>query len=440
MHRRIGVVSALAALLMSTSARSQEVTPILAAISAGTIAAVSDGDFVAETYANGRLAPAEANYKDVLTVMSLADGKLAMSQIEVSNSVTAAPEIMQLTRDGRTAFVVERLAARSDRAQTMRDLAPGKRLFAIDLTSKDAPRHAGAAEIEPFPEAMAVSPDGNRVAVVSNTPDASLLQIVRYADGKFEVEARIDLRNVGVSADAAAGPRGGITATNVQWHPSGNYLAINISSQNRIAFVEVSYGHVRAWGNVVDVGRDPYVGRFTPDGRYYITSDWGRNLTETAVEARIPATPSQVSVIRFSADAGVGHTRVATAPSDLSAEGLAVSPDGRLIATVNMRTTAFPPASPRFRREASVSLFSFHPDSGAIEKLGDTPFAGVLPEGGVFDLTGDHFLATVFQGHAGEKNAAGLEVFRVVKQDRPQLIRLGRVALPHGVHQVDVAR
>jgi sugar lactone lactonase YvrE len=203
---------------------------------------------------------------------------------------------------------------------------------------------------------------------------------------------------------------------------------------------------LRPWGNIVEVGPDPFVGRFTPDGRFYLTSDWGRDFSATTLEGRIPTTPSGISVVRVADPAAregaIHHRRVAGATTDLSAEGLAISPDGRLVATVNMRTTAFPSDSPRFRRDASVTLLTLDAASGAINKIGDYPFEGALPEGGTFDLTGDHFMATVFQGHTGASSdaGAGLEVFRVVKNETPSLERIGRIALPHGVHHVDVAQ
>ncbi|MGV6871889.1 hypothetical protein ACUSIJ_04245 [Pseudochelatococcus sp. B33] len=107
-----------------------------------------------------------------------------------------------------------------------------------------------------------------------------------------------------------------------------------------------------------------------------------------------------------------------------------------------MRGTAFPPDSPRFDRHATASLLTFDPQSGTLAKVADYPFDGVLPEGGTFDLTGEHFLATVFEGHegAGPDAAAGLEVFRVVGGKQPALERIGRIPTPHGAHHVAVAR
>ncbi|WP_156639790.1 hypothetical protein [Bosea sp. PAMC 26642] len=132
------------------------------------------------------------------------------------------------------------------------------------------------------------------------------------------------------------------------------------------------------------------------------------------------------------------HTRIADVSTDNSAEGIAISPDGTLVATVNMRGTEFPPGSPRFQRQSTVTLLRFDTESGGLTKVADYLIDGVLPEGGAFDLLGDHFLATVFQGHEGATadTGPGLETFRVVKGPKPRLERLGRIAMPHGVHHV----
>ena len=161
----------------------------------------------------------------------------------------------------------------------------------------------------------------------------------------------------------------------------------------------------RQFGNIVETGLDPMTSRFAPHGRFYVASDWGRDLWALTLEGRIRETASGISVIRLwdPADGQAArHQRLATATTDLSADGIAVSPDGRLVATVNMRNTALPTNSPRFDRDASVTLPTFDPEAGTVEKIADYPVDGVLPDGGCIDLTGDHFLATVFAGRKGE--------------------------------------
>jgi DNA-binding beta-propeller fold protein YncE len=93
-----------------------------------------------------------------------------------------------------------------------------------------------------------------------------------------------------------------------------------------------------------------------------------------------------------SEDRTAQHRVMTTVASDPSSEGIAISPDGTLVATANMRDTALPTDSPRFTRDAKVSLFVFDAGSGQLAKAGDFAFEGVLPEGITFDITGEHLI------------------------------------------------
>ncbi|SCB32175.1 hypothetical protein [Rhizobium multihospitium] len=104
----IGSLAVTLGCAASLNAAATETADLLRRISAGTVAAISDGDFVGKTYATGLLAPADGDYRDLLTVLSIVDGNVVTGTLPVSNSVTAAPEILALTSGGRTAFVTER--------------------------------------------------------------------------------------------------------------------------------------------------------------------------------------------------------------------------------------------------------------------------------------------------------------------------------------------
>ncbi|MET0385738.1 MAG: hypothetical protein ABW321_07250 [Polyangiales bacterium] len=413
-------------------------------IAAGTIAVISDGDYVAASYGTGELAPLDAGHRDLLSVLSVRDGELVRGELAISSSVTASPEVLALSPDGRTAFITERLGERAEGDTLVSQLAPGRRLFAVDVSDPAAPRLSDTTEVAAFPEALAVSPDGQWIAVVSNPAEASYVQLVHFNEGRFEAALRFDVAALGV-VGTADGPRGGVLATNVHWHPTGRYLAVNFNTLARVGFFELHHEgddngavSLRAWGNLAETGPDSFVGRFTPDGRYYVTSDWGRNFAAADLEGRLPATRSLVSLIRVASPGAEApqHARVATAESDIAAEGIAISPDGRLIATINMRGTAFPPDSARHTPDATVSLLALDAENGTLEKLADTPFAGVLPEGGTFDLTGRRFIATSFEGPSG----ATLEVFDVTKGPRPTLEHVASIPVPHGAHHVAVSR
>lgn len=75
---------------LASPAIASELPDFVSTISASTIAVISDGDVLAQTYATGRLAPREAGYRDLLTVLSITDGEIITRTLTVSNSVTAS--------------------------------------------------------------------------------------------------------------------------------------------------------------------------------------------------------------------------------------------------------------------------------------------------------------------------------------------------------------
>ena len=413
-------------------------------IDARAIAVISDGDFRASTYRDNRLAAQGPDYRDVLTILRpLAAGGRA--EVAVSNSVTAPPEVMAVSPDGRFVYVVERLGQRTPTSQLTRDLAPGRRLSAIDITDPARPRVVAGVDAGPMIESVRISPDGRHLALTANSGDDAMLQIVAVDGARLGAPQSFALDELGIERRPGQ-PRGGINATFADWHPSGRILSVNLNTRHQILFLQVVGGgsdvRLVPWGAPVTVGRDPFVGRFTPDGAHYLSADWGRDFEAKDLEGRLPRTRSSVSVIRLAARDAAGsgfarHEVVSSVLADRSSEGLAISRDGLHVATINMRETALAPDSPRRTREASISYFRFDPARSALTKVDDYAFEGVLPEGGTFDASGRHFLATVYE-YDGSAAGGGIEVWQVGPAERPGLRHLGRIAVPHGAHHVEI--
>lgn len=132
----------------------------------------------------------------------------------------------------------------------------------------------------------------------------------------------------------------------------------------------------------------------------------------------------------------VQHRVVSTATADLSPESLTITPDSSKVVTVNMRGTAFPMNSPRFTRQASLSLMTLDRDSGQLTEIKDYSFEGILPEGAAFDASGD-FLAVAVYDYFTPKPEGGIEFWQVFSKPSPELQRTGYVIdVGRGVHQV----
>lgn len=117
------------------------------------------------------------------------------------------------------------------------ELAPGRRLFAVALPGGAPAKLADTIELDDLPEALDVSPDGRIVAVVSNNGGKSLLYLVPFSGKRFGAAQEFVLR-----ALLDSGESGDIHASNVAWHPSGRFLAINLNTSDRILFVALERG------------------------------------------------------------------------------------------------------------------------------------------------------------------------------------------------------
>jgi DNA-binding beta-propeller fold protein YncE len=445
------------AILISIQLVDARSLPQLPKFSGSYIAAISDGDFLASTYADGKL-PAPG-VTDRLSILPLPlNGKPEkIARINASNSVIGAPYALTLSPDRRTAFVVEILGAMPVGATRREQLPPGNRLVAIDLSNPRRPRVRSQITVAPKPETVHVHPNGELLAISTQTPGKEIILIPIQA-GKFGKSSEFSLQQIGIQPDPALFQQG-LYASQVQWHPSGKYLAINLDYRDEIAFFQVQNSSENTlqlipWGKPVKVGKDPFTGQFTPDGRFFLSSNWGRNFGAgvKTLEQRLPTTRGTVSAIQLAAANTpadrVQHRVVSTAIADNSPESLAISPDGSKVVTVNMRGTVFPLNSPRFTRQASLSLMTLvrvasalpNRNSGRLTKIDDYPFEGILPEGATFDASGNGLAVAVYD-YLTPKPEGGIEFWQVIQRPKPKLQRTGYVVdLDRGVHQVLVAR
>lgn len=273
-------------------------TQPLAGMEGRVVVAVADGDFRASTYHDQILATPDPAFQDRLIVWR--PGSPGPDLIPVSNSVTSPPEVLAVSPDAQFAYVVERLGRRGPGSLRTSDLSSGGRLTAVPLAG-DRARGGWMVDLAPTPEAIDLRADGRMLAAVSNSPSHSLIHLVPVDGGMLGTPKSFDLATLGVTG-RDPGPRGGVTATSVFRRPGSPVLAVTINTQNRIAFFRIEGSReaprLAPWGSPVDTGRDPFTGRFTPDGRHFLTLDWGRDLAAKSLEGRLPTIPSRISVIR----------------------------------------------------------------------------------------------------------------------------------------------
>ena len=78
-----------------------------------------------------------------------------------------------------------------------------------------------------------------------------------------------------------------------------------------------------------------------------------------------------------------------------------ISPNGRWVATTNLERSAQPLDDRPQGFFCSVTLLRLDPQSGTVERVGDFPLNGLLPEAAVFDNTSRFLAVTCFSHFDG---------------------------------------
>ena len=407
--------------------------------------AISDGDMPASAYVDGRLrfGHDRSERSDTLTVIELPlgfesppDREIGASELAVPNSVIGSPFALAVGPRGDFAYVLETYGSAPEEVDRVPNVyegfSEGGALRAVVLSDPRPPRIVDEIRLGRSFHTVDVHPDGTLLVACSDLPDRQI-GLIEVDRGIFGRVHYFPLLGVGDS-EALTG--------NAQWHRSGRFFAVTLTMLDSVAFYELVRGEstegpeIRAWGEPVKVGKFPYSGIWTPDGRYFITTDdqWGEEVAGFYVDPP----PGELSVIEF-VDEGssqdVWHRVVSRARGDVSPEGIAVSPDGRLVVTANLVRSFLPWDDPRLTQYSSMSLFDLDPSTGRIEHVTDYRILGIMPESLVFDPTGRSLAVAVFERFDPRDGGGAIEFWTVERRDRARLIPSGySISVAPGAH------
>jgi YD repeat-containing protein len=368
---------------------------------------VGDADMAASAFANNDLGQRDETNRDTLTMVAfpITEPITRFAQIEVSNSALCPPTCLSVTKDGRYAFVVEYRGMAPPNAKTVADLPVGNTLTAVDLVNPMAPVICATIEVSKEPIAVAVHPDGDLVAVVAQSPRQQIV-VVPFKNGQFTGEPTA-WPLLGLDNDEAK-------PTSIAWHPAGKLLAVTLQDRGEVMFYEFKRSGldgggmaISPWGEPVKVGKAPFSGAFTPDGRHFIVNDlkWGKDVEGY----NVGAPEGELFSIRLGdMAAGTGSSEGGPAPSvvvssvnvGVSPVGIAINSDGNLLATANLKRSYLPDGDPRLgtdeaSRGGSISLVMISSD-GTLTNIGESPI-NAMPAGICFDAQNRYICVTQFR-------------------------------------------
>ncbi len=431
--RILPLATAVALLALNSSAFAQ-------AASQERLFVMSDTDMVPTVYETGLLGPADTNHGDTLSIIASPFDSLKPGLTEVSNSTFGPPGSLDISADGRFAFIAETFLKRPDGAERLDELQQGNLVRSLHIEGTTA-REIDSVRIGTQPQAIHLNPAGDLIVAITVDADKELA-FVPIKDGTFGEVAAFGL---GLEPSTGFIP---LKSTWLQWHPSGRYVAVNLVDRGQVAFYEIErtaagvVTAVRPWGNRVQTNKFPFVGRFTPDGRHYVTSDvqWGVDTAGFYGVRDGILTTVRVAGVGSTGDAA-RHTVPHIALGGWGGETIAFSPDGRFLVSSNLRGTGKPDGSPDWTEHASISLYELDPETGRLTRHGEYPVAGVLPQGLAFDKTGRSVFVGVNRYRDETVPLGGsVEIWRIETEGATALVNTGRqIRLPAGVHTI-VAR
>lgn len=368
---------------------------------------------------SGMLAAAKPDARDALTVIGLPirEPVTPFAQVDVSNSAIGSPGAVAVSPDGHFAYVVEsRKAAGMDR--TVGAVPVGESLTSVDLTDPMAPKVVGTTYVGSEPQAVAVSPSGKLVAVVSRNPRSQLV-IVPMAGGAVARDP-ISWPLIGLDDDEAR-------PTGVAWHPSGKGLAVTLGDRGEVVFYEFTEDNegtlsIAAWGAPVKVGGMPVMGMFTPDGTEFVTLCRGK-----ADQVQGPGCICSIA-LASTADAASVHSMAASTAVGINPVGLAMNSAGTLLVCGNSAVSTG-------GQGGSVTLVSLA-KNGELTPHAEYPI-GAVPAGVTFDTRGGFVLVSQFGSTDPEAADGEVSFWKVMSGQTPKLAQqeffVGIGSGPHGV-------
>lgn len=386
---------------------------------AGRFLAVADADMTATAYADGVLEPLANSVDEIV----LFENGRAGATAPASNSVISWPQIVDVSDDGRFAFVVEtrgpapRTVEAYDDVYTEFPEGTTLSVFAVDdnaLTLADARTGLGQNL-----QSVEYAHGRGFVVIGSETAGAEFIAVGIGENGAIGEVRRFDLEPDYLDTDQERRIRA------IHVAPDGRTLAVNIAN-HRIQFyrLELDAGGlprgVRKLGpQTAELGSRLAVGKWTPDGRYFIVTDtnWEDSTLHMLTQG-----PGSLTVLAPPQNASDAPRIVSKAKVGRSPEGFGVSVDGTQLATINMERTYLPNwpflSVWQGRRRYSVSLLNFDPDTGAIEEIDRIYKAGILPEDVIFDATGENLAVAVFHRRKGaDKRRGFIDYFSIENGD-----------------------
>jgi DNA-binding beta-propeller fold protein YncE len=253
---------------------------------------------------------------DTMTVIDLSTSPPTVrGEINVPTSVVGPPLSVAITPDERIALVTAN--QQPDPADAGK-LTPGTSMAVIDLTA-NPPRIAATLPTGAGPAGVSINRAGT-MALVANRAEGTV-SVFRIANGQVTPAGKVEIGPVSSEV------------SHVAFTPDGRHALVTRYGDHSVNVLQIDGDRVVKLDREITTGVRPYGLATTPDGRYAVVANIGRGTGDADTVSLIELTREP---FRVEDTVSVGQTP----------EGIQTSPDNRFVAVTVMNGSNKPANSP----------------------------------------------------------------------------------------------
>ncbi|MDN3565216.1 lactonase family protein [Paeniroseomonas aquatica] len=286
---------------------------LAAAAQAQLLLSANDNKMVLE---NGMVRTLREPAPDTLTVIDLATSPPSIrAEINVPASVVGPPLSVAIAPDERLALVTAN--QRPNPADAGR-LVPGTTMAVVDLTATP-PRIAATLPTGAGPAGVSINGAGT-MALVANRAEGTV-SVYRIANGQVTVHGKVEIGPVSSEV------------SHVAFTPDGRHALVTRYGDHSVNVLQIDGDRVVKLDREITTGVRPYGVAVTPDGRHAVVANIGRGTGDADTVSLIDLTREPFRVVDT---VSIGQTP----------EGIQTSPDNRHVAVAVMNGSNKPAGSP----------------------------------------------------------------------------------------------
>ena len=309
------------------------------------------------------------------------------ASLPLANSLLGPPTNLEITPDGKLGLVANSVTHVPDGNGWK--IQPDDKLFVIDLDA-NPPKLLDTITVGKQPSGLDISRKGD-LALIANRAGKSVT-VLSIAGSAVKVVGEVPL---------------GQEAAGVAITPDGKRAFAVMNLVNKVAVLEID-GQKVTYDKAQDIPAafNPYNVAVTPDGKYAIASSTGAGGMNGDALTVIDTSGKWPHVVGLATFGG-------------GAEGLAIAPNGKWVATPLLLGSSLKHADPAYTKNGEAVLISIGPN-GELRGTSRQPLGG-LPEGIAFSADSQYL-------YVGNYIDQDLQVFRI---DGEKLESVGdRIKLP----------